>query len=137
MRARKYFRIVHFALTIIGLIIWGLANVLYSICVGLAVVADSLVPNSTVGNCWSFALSRWWKSGGYIAIRRSDNNGFLKFLPLPHIIWIKRMDWNFAEIEHLVPAVRRSSKWFPWYAVYFDGRISNKEAPHDVAGQNE
>lgn len=129
-------RSAHFTLAIMGLLIWGIGNILYSLCIGLAMVGDWIYPDSTLGNCWAFALARWWKHGGYIVIRKSDKNGFLGFLPLPHILWLRRMNWNNAEVEHLVPVVRKRSKWFPWYAVYFDGRISNTENPHDAEVAN-
>lgn len=127
-------RLVHFLLAVVGLVLWGFANFLYSACIGLSVIGDCLIPGSVYGNCWSFSLSRWWKYGGYIAIRKSDGNGFLGFLPLPHILWIKSISWAHAEIEHLVPNERKKSSWFPWYAVYFEGHISRNEKSHRAIG---
>jgi len=48
-----------------------------------------------VSNCLLFALNRWIKHGGYIAIRKSRMGPWL------HFIWIK--DLKDAEIEHYVP----------------------------------
>lgn len=123
-------RIFHFSLAIVGLIVWGIANFFYSFCIYLAIFGDRLIPGTTFSNCWAFSLSRWWKYGGYIAIRKSDGNKFLGFLPLPHIIWIKSISWDHAEIEHLIPNERKKTSWFPWYAIYFDGYISNNEKSH-------
>lgn len=47
-------------------------------------------------NCLFFALKRLFKSGGYIAFRKSRMGSWF-----PHILWIK--DLKDAEIEHFVP----------------------------------
>lgn len=46
-------------------------------------------------NCIIETLKRFFKEGGYVAIRRSRLGVF------PHMIWIK--DLKNAEIEHFVP----------------------------------
>jgi len=123
---------IHVILALIGFVIWGVANAFYSVCIGLSLIADRVIPGASKGNCWSYTFARWWKYGGYLAIRKADGNGFIKFLPLPHVIWLKRIDWKFADVEQLIPKVRKHSKWFPWYSIYFDGKVINKEFRHDA-----
>lgn len=122
----------HFLLTLCALVLWGSANFLYSICFFMSILGDFLVPNSVYGNCWSFALSRWWKNGGYLLIRESEGNKFMRSLPLPHVIWVKKVKSSGVEIEHFVPEIRKRSNWFPWYAVYFKGKIITRDRLKEV-----
>lgn len=133
---KRVARSAHFFIVIIGFLIWSVANVLYSICAGLAKIADIVFPNTEYGNCWSFALSRWWTYGGYLMLRQSDENKFLKYFPLPHIFWVKKINLDRSDLEHFVPKSRKRSQFFPWYAIYFDGEIKRNEAPHDAEVPN-
>ena len=121
-------RIIHFILSMLGFVSWGTANVLYSFCVGLSVIAVHVCPNSEWGNCWSYVLPKWWNDGGYLVIRRAQGNMFLGFLPLPHVIWARKLTLDRNDVEHFSPVQRKHTKWLPWYAVYFRGRITHGEA---------
>lgn len=48
-------------------------------------------------NCFVYALFKYWRCGGYLAIRKSRMGSIF-----PHFIWIK--DLKDAEIEHFVPS---------------------------------
>lgn len=48
-----------------------------------------------MNNCFFFALSKWFKNGGYLAIRKSHLGNF------PHFLWIK--DLKNADLEHYTP----------------------------------
>lgn len=120
-------RIIHFFLFMLGFVSWGIGNVLYSVCAGISILADRVDPNSEWGNCWGYVLPRWWLDDGYLIIRRAYGNMFLGFLPLPHVLWAKNLNLGVADVEHFSPLERKKTKWFPWYAVYFRGRVINRD----------
>jgi hypothetical protein len=125
-------KIIHFILAMAGFILWGTANIIYSTCAGLAVIGSNLNPKSEWGNCWSHVLPLWWKHGGYLIVRRAYGNMFLGCLPLPHVLWAKKLNLDRNDVEHFSPVERKRTKWFPWYAVYFRGRVVNGDVAQKV-----
>lgn len=122
-------RLTHFSLSMMGFVLWGIGNVFYSACVGLAVLAEYACPNSEWGNCWSYVLPKWWKDGGYLLIRRAYGNMVLGFLPLPHVILARKLNSEKAEVEQFYPVDRKKTKWLPWHAVYFRGCVGHGDPP--------
>lgn len=72
-----------------------------------------------MNNCLFFALSRWFKRGGYLVIRRSRMGLF------PHFLWAK----SLGEIEHFVPNDKRYKAIPP---PLFTGTISDTDAGNEV-----
>lgn len=74
-----------------------------------------------MSNCLFFALNKWFKHGGYIAIRRSRYHSFI-----PHIIWIK--DLKDAEIEHYTPVnPKQHLISIIFHKFLFKGQIKTKD----------
>ena len=71
-----------------------------------------------MSNCLIFALGKWIKHGGYLAIRRSHMG------PWFHFIWIK--DLKDAEIEHYVPLVDRLDSGVVSKTI-FKGQVKTKD----------
>lgn len=60
--------------------------------------SDGVTPTS-IGNCLLWALSAWWRLGGYILIRRSRGGYY------PHFLWTDRRDDDVhRHIVSFVPA---------------------------------
>jgi hypothetical protein len=51
----------------------------------------------TWGNCWFWALWKYWREGGYLVVRRS------KYIPVPHVMWTNTMKgkmlWEFHPLR--------------------------------------
>jgi hypothetical protein len=121
----------HFALVTAGFGAWAVAMACMTVATAFAVWADKVMPNSTKGNCWSFALPRWWRQGGYLLVRAADGQALLKKLPVPHVAWIKHLGED-SRLEFFMPVARKSKTWLPWHVVYYEGRVRTSEKPHDA-----
>lgn len=80
------------------------------------------------GNCWTYALSRWWRAGwrdSYLVVRMTRRT----WLPIPHVFWAR-------DIEGLAVSEFQPSGWwvrkfrgpvgraiFPLLSIWFHGRI--------------
>lgn len=129
-------RVLHFALASAGVVVWGVGNLFYVLAILCAEAMERVEPNSQFGNCWSFALTRWRKHGGYLMVRAADGlppvrNRFLKVFPVPHAIWVKHLDRR-TEIEMFLPEKRYAAEWFPWRTAYYKGWVRFKDSPHDA-----
>lgn len=92
----------------------GLGGLMVGVGVGYFIVNMGCDDGCPMNNCLIFALSRWFKRGGYLVIRRSRLGLF------PHFIWAK----SLGEIEHFVPNDKR------WKAIpppFFTGTISDND----------
>jgi hypothetical protein len=55
----------------------------------------------TFGNCWTYAIPKWWRDGGYIVVRRSG------FMRVPHVLWVRSLDGvEFHEFTPISPKFR-------------------------------
>lgn len=70
-------------------------------------------------NCFMFAVRKWWREGGYIAIRKS------RHLPILHFIWVKSLDG--CEIQHYVPVEPRKGLRGLCHKMHFEGKIKTTD----------
>ena len=103
--------------------------------VAFSVLAHAIMPSSRHGNCWTYALPRWWRSGGYIAIRRADRVALCKWLPVPHALHIERLPRRGGKLSQFVPTKRKQPRVCPAVVGYYAGEVRNVESPHDAATQ--
>jgi len=100
-----------------------------------AVAADRIWPNSGMGNCWTHVLPRWWRRGGYIAIRHSDRVSLCKWLPVPHALHIESLPRRGVKLSQFVPTKRKQPRVCQAVVGYYAGEVRNVESPHDAATQ--
>lgn len=72
-------------------------------------------------NCLFYALSKWLRYGGYIAIRRSRST----VIPYPHFLWIPSLDGVY--VEHYAPIDSASEKASGIGLVWFSGEIRTED----------
>ncbi len=105
-------------------------------CVVMAsVAADRIWPKSPLGNCWTHVLPRWWRRGGYIAIRRADRVSLCKWLPVPHALHLERLPRRGVKLSQFVPLRRKQPRIFPAIVGYYRGEVRTVESPHDAVMQ--
>ena len=97
-----------------------------------AVAADRIWPNSGMGNCWTHVLPRWWRRGGYIAIRRSDRVALCKWLPVPHALHIESLPRKGVSLTQFIPIRRKQPRICPAIVGYYVGEVRTVEAPHNA-----
>jgi hypothetical protein len=121
----------HFLCVAFGFVVWCVGSWLYASAAGFAVLAEKCKPNSTHNNCWSFALDRWARLGGYLLVREADGQRFLGFMMVPHVAWVKHLGHDI-DLEHFAPIRRKRGWWMPWHVIYYRGRVSHGERNHDI-----
>jgi hypothetical protein len=94
-------------------------------CLGIA--AHWVHPNSTWGNCWSYAVPRWLKHGGYLSIRWSRSARLFGVPFIPHVIWVREL-CEHSVVEQTVPD-RTSKSWWreALLSFYFKFHVRNVE----------
>lgn len=129
-------RITHTLMLIVGFFAWLLGTLFYSGAMALAVLGDRLISTETFGNCWTHALTRYHRRGGYLIIRPADDVRFLGRFGIPHVIWCRVLP-DDIQVEQFVPKKRSRSQWLPWKTIWYEGRIRRRERPHPGAEQPE
>jgi hypothetical protein len=120
-------RALHLFFVLLGFMPWAIAMCLMVLSTGCAMLAARALPHAREGNCWSYALDKWARHGGYLLVRAADGQRFLGRFPVPHVEWVKHND-----VRYFVPSRRKTTSWVPWYTVYYSGRIWRRERPHDA-----
>lgn len=92
----------------------------------------TLAPNSGMGNCWTHVLPRWWRRGGYIAIRRADRVALCKWLPVPHALHIESLPRKGVSLTQFIPIRRKQPRISPAIVGYYVGKVRTVEAPHNA-----
>jgi len=123
--------LIHVFLAAVGFGTWCVAMWAMSATTALAVLGDKVLPHATHGNCWTYALPKWFHHGGYLLVRNADKQRFLWIFPVPHVAWIKHVGRDTL-LEQFDPVSRHYSWWMPWFTVYYKGRVKTVEAPHDA-----
>jgi len=78
----------------------------------------TLANEMKVGNCLIFAMRKFWKSGGYLIIRRS------RYTWIPHIMWTSNIDGiEVEEFRPTKPILTRVARIFPFHTIVFRGRV--------------
>lgn len=118
---------------IIGLVLWVIGVTVLTFMALLCVLGDIVLPNRTWGNCWIYALPLFVKHGGYLLIRRSDGQKFLRIFPVLHIIWVARLSKDNVISQYLPPEKeRRYGRFVPVHTVVYHGEIVSTEKDHNV-----
>jgi hypothetical protein len=128
-------RTLHVLAIALGFIAWAPAMCLMVVSAACARLADKAIPHSREGNCWSYALSKWTKHGGYMLVRAADGQRFLRRFWVPHVAWVQHIG-DDTDMKFFVPTRRKSTSWVPWYVVYYSGRIFTREKPHDAGADS-
>ena len=97
-----------------------------------AVAADRIWTNAGMGNCWTHVLPRWWRRGGYIAIRRADRVALCKWLPVPHALHIESLPRKGVSLTQFIPIRRKQPRICPAIVGYYVGEVRTVEAPHNA-----
>lgn len=127
-RLKNYLRYFFLAL---GACIWVFEQILFFLVVLMALIANKLNPEALDGNCWSYALPKFWKYNGYLALRPAVGQKFLGHFPIYHVVWIKEFGRD-NKVEQLSPVNRKFSSILPWYVFYFQGRVNHIEVPRNA-----
>jgi hypothetical protein len=123
--------VAHFLLASIELFLWGVAMGLMVMVVALAHLSHRVHPKSEWQTCWNHALWRWNTYGGYLAICKSEGVSFLKWFPVPHVIWLMGIPKR-SKLEQYIPINRKKAKWLPWFTGYFKGRVIHFDSNHNA-----
>lgn len=118
-------RLAHAIIVVMAALPWLVSCIFFSMSAALVVLADRILPNARHGNCWSFAVPRWWHSGGYLLIRWANG------MPIPHVAWVRKLsDQN--SLEQTAPLNRVRSVAMIWKALYFPFRVTTVEKPQNA-----
>lgn len=108
---------LHATVALIAVIPWLAAMLLMWLVIRLCVLADWIMPDARIGNCWTFALPRWRNRGGYLVIRPSPR----PFAFVPHAIWVYSLEG--VHLEQTMPRKRARSPLQAWRTLYFPYRV--------------
>lgn len=125
--------LAHWLICSAALACFAVAATAFCLVVAAAIAADRLWPGAHMGNCWTHVLPRWWRRGGYIAIRRADRVSLCKWLPVPHALHIERLPRRGVTLTQFVPVRRRQPRICPAVTGYYVGEVRTVESPHDAA----
>ena len=122
---------IHFIVIMASAIVGAIALWFCAIVCALALLAKRIDPTHKRGNCWTYALPEFIEHGGYLAVRASDGLKFLKVFMVPHVLYMPILHGR-SVISQYVPITRKSSFWFPWYAVNYHGEIRVIDSNHNA-----
>lgn len=114
-------------LLVLGLIPWLVAMVCLWLSTWMARLGDRISPGLMYGNCWSYALPKFARHGGYLLVRPARGVRLLKMFSVMHVIWVKSLPREGVEMEMFEPLHRRPANWLPWHTIWFRGRIARAE----------
>lgn len=114
-------------LLVLGLIPWLVAMVCLWLSTWMARLGDRISPGLMYGNCWSYALPKFARHGGYLLVRPARGIRLLKMFSVPHVIWVKRLPCEGVELEMFQPIDRDHSSWLPWKTIWYKGQIKRAE----------
>ena len=123
--------VIHKALVTIGFCFWCVAMWMMTITTLFAIIGERVKPDATDGNCWSYALPKYHKHGGYLLVRAADRVKFLGYFQIPHVSWVRHLGSN-SDLMYLDPLNREVGKWMPWHTIYYKGRVKTRETMHDA-----
>jgi hypothetical protein len=118
-------RALHFLIILLGVPIWCLAYFSMVLVILLTLLANKVLPNSDMGNCWSYVLPLWWERGGYLILRKTKGASFLWLFPVIHALHSRGL--RDADVTHIKPVLRKTSRWLPLFTLYFTYTVHTKE----------
>lgn len=119
------------ALMAVGFVPWALAMVLMSAVMWLATICSRVLPDAKRQNCWTYAMPKFHRHGGYLMFRYSDGVRMWGFRFL-NCIWLKTLPTEGAELEYFHPNKRRRGWLTPWEVAFHPGHIRTRETPHNA-----
>lgn len=129
-------RLLHALLNTAAAFFWTIAASFLYLSFGLIVLAAKVWPTATWGNCWSYTAPLWIRNGGYLCVRWADHVRFLRYLKIPHAIWIHTLSTD-SVLRQTRPVHRSHSTLAPWTVFYHKFIVSKKESPHNSPVQLE
>ena len=115
-------------LIVIAMVPLLLAFVSVAAFIFMAVMADKVLPDARWGNCWTYAAARWWRLGGYIALRPSDGIALIGGIPIPHAVWVPELTGEVRMTYPVDPRIQ--NVWMPLQALLFAYTVWHRDAPH-------
>lgn len=91
-----------------------------------ALTADRIHPRARWGNCWTYAVARWGRHGGYLLLRAADDVKVMNAVDVPHAIWGPRL----GVYRMTYPLHRKASKWLPFHALLHRFEVWHGDIPH-------
>lgn len=114
-------------LLLLGLIPWLVAMVCLWLSTWAARIGHRLDPDLMYGNCWSYALPRFARHGGYLLVRPARGIRLFKVFSVPHVIWVRGLPDEGVELEMFEPINRDRSSWMPWKTIWYKGHVTRAE----------
>lgn len=124
-------RAAHIAVVTLGFLAWAPAMFLLVFSAWCSVRASKIIPHSDTQNCWSYALYKFSEYGGHLLIKRAPGQKFLKVFDVYHVSWVKHYSGE-DELRYFNPVNRKTASWFPYYVVYYEGKIGHRERASDA-----
>lgn len=122
--------LLHRLLLVVAMIPLLLAFGLLLAFAGLAIAADRVLPRATWGNCWTFAVPMWFKHGGYMSLRRSDDIALFGHIGIPHAAWQSSLN---GDLRMTSPVTRVANLFLPIHTLLFEYEIWHGDSPHASA----
>lgn len=120
-------RVAVAALLTVGIVPWIFGVLCLGLCVQISVLARALMPDSRHGNCWTYAMPRWYEHGGWMMIRWSEDVRLFGLFRIPHAVWLKRLPDEGVQLESFSPTDRKPGRWFPWHVLWFHGHVKTTD----------
>lgn len=115
-------RVLHAMLAMLGVVVWLVWCGLFSVMLLLALLAHWIWPTADIGNCWAFALPRWWLRGGYLAIVPSSL--WLGPVPILHAALVRAPAPDLIQTTPVTKARTAREAWFGLKSLYFKYRVT-------------
>jgi len=112
---------VHFTLNAIGVTLWLLSMALMWGVLRLSIIGRWIWPEADHGNCWTYALPRWHREGGYLAVCITPLRWRGVQLRVPHAIWVPGSLLD-VPLHQTLPVKKQSgllASWFGLKTIYF------------------
>jgi hypothetical protein len=124
-------RALHALFVYCSVVPWALGCLLFGLALFFTILAHRTLPDTDMGNCWTFLGPRWFKHGGYILVRWADDVRVFGKLRIPHAIHVTHLGED-TTLFQTVPRERSKNKWLPWRTMYFKYRVKTTEKSRDA-----
>jgi len=115
MRA-KIRKLLHAAILLAAAAPWIIAYFMLALAAGMCWAADRVWPNATRGNCWSFALHRWCKERGVLALSFVEDARLLRIFPVVHCALLPSLLPCGPAFRSQSPRLHCPARWCPRHA---------------------
>ena len=122
-------RVAYAALLALGFVFWLVGWASFGAVALLSALGDRVAPGIMTGNCWSHALARFARRGGYLIVRPADDVRLFWGIRIPHAMWAHDLPEDM-DLEQFVPVDRSKSRGIPWRTVWFKGELRSRDRSH-------